>query len=68
MEILGKSLNIGNISIGVLVFLLLNYGIPAILNFLNIDASHYFTPVQIFGLAYLILFLLLPKKTVNPFE
>lgn len=60
-------MNIGQLLMGIAIFLLLNTAIPALLNVLDINTAEYYTPFQVFALAYLILFVFLPRKVMNPF-
>ena len=57
----------GQILFVISTFFMLSIGIPSLLNFLNIDVAQYYTPFQIFALAYCVLFVFLPKKVSNPF-
>lgn len=60
-------MNLSQILFIISVFLVLNIGIPSLLNFINVDVNQYYTPFQVFAIAYCILFVFLPKKVDNPF-
>lgn len=50
------------------IFILINLGIPALLNFLNVSVNQVYTPFQLFATAIIILFILLPYEVYNPFQ
>ena len=56
------------ILIGISIFLLINNAIPSLLNYSGINTRQYYTPFQIFALTYLFLYIILPKKVINPFK
>jgi hypothetical protein len=61
-------INITTILFFIFLFLLINTGIPALLTFMNIDVTDTYLPFQIFAIAMMVLYLILPKKVNNIFE
>ena len=53
---------------GLIFFVLfVNMAIPMILNFMNVNVVDYYTPIQVFIMALLVLYFLLPQNVSNPF-
>jgi len=61
-------MNFKNLVFGIMLFILINNAFPALLSTLNVDVSEYYLPFQIFALAYLLLYIILPKNVSNPFQ
>lgn len=59
--------NITKIAGFIFFVLFINMGIPMILDFMNVNVVDYYTPIQVFIMALIVLYFLLPQRVYNPF-